>query len=101
MPAGNRPVHAVMIPRLQRAVATSSDSPFISKSAKISVNSASASPNLQLVRYLAQQPWVDSIAAAVRPPLSGTLRTLLVTPAGKNQLENAGFNQVSADYFRL
>jgi predicted permease len=64
-------------------------------------NRAQASPNLQLTQYLAAQPWVDSMAVAVRPPLGGSVRTISITLPGKNQTEAAGFNLVSAEYFGL
>jgi hypothetical protein len=65
------------------------------------INRTSDSPNLRLVRYLEEQPWVESVAVAARPPLTGSLRTIPITPTGKNQVGVAGFNLVSAEYFRL
>jgi predicted permease len=55
----------------------------------------------QLMQYLEQQPWVDSMALALRPPLGGSVRTIPMTPAGRNHVEAAGFNFISAGYFRL
>jgi predicted permease len=60
-----------------------------------------APPSQQLMQHLEQQPWVDSMALAVRPPLGGSVRTIPMTPAGRNQVEAEGFNFISTGYFRL
>jgi predicted permease len=57
--------------------------------------------NSRLVQYLATQPWVDSIAAAVRPPLGGTVHMISISLPGRYQTERTGVNLVSAEYFGM
>ena len=57
--------------------------------------------NARMMQYLAGQPWVDSTAAALRPPAAGASRSIQITIPGKSLTELAGFNLVSAAYFRL
>jgi predicted permease len=60
-----------------------------------------APPSQRLTQDLEQQPWVESMALALRPPLGGSVRTIPITPAGTHQGEAAGFNFISSGYFRL
>jgi predicted permease len=50
---------------------------------------------------LASDPSVQRVAAAWRPPLAGSLRTLRVVPAGNTVEHEAGFAAVSSEYFDL
>ncbi len=55
----------------------------------------------RLARHLATQPWVGSIAAAMRAPLSGKVRSIRVEPAGRASTVISGYNLVSPEYFEM
>ncbi|SPE28399.1 conserved membrane hypothetical protein [Candidatus Sulfopaludibacter sp. SbA3] len=56
---------------------------------------------VKLARQLAAQPWVDAVGAAMRAPLSGKVRSLLLTPAGHPSAMYSGYNRVSPEYFDM
>ena len=55
----------------------------------------------KLARHLQMQPWVSSIAAALRVPLSGRVRSTPLKPAGGQHMAAGGYNMVSPEYFSL
>ena len=55
----------------------------------------------RLARHLEMQPWVSSIAAGLRPPLSGRVRSTSLKPAGQERAATSGYNIVTPEYFEL
>jgi predicted permease len=53
----------------------------------------------KLARDLETQPWVARVAVALRAPLSGRARSVLVIPSGRTHAEASGYNNVSPAYF--
>jgi putative ABC transport system permease protein len=54
----------------------------------------------QILNRLVTEPWVETIAAAWRAPLSGKLRQVAVLPSGSRDQVRAGYNFVSPQYFQ-
>jgi ABC-type antimicrobial peptide transport system permease subunit len=55
----------------------------------------------RLARHLETQPWVSTVAAALRAPLSGRMRSTPLKPAGRNRAAASGYNMVTPEYFDL
>ncbi|MDR3703863.1 MAG: ADOP family duplicated permease [Candidatus Sulfopaludibacter sp.] len=53
----------------------------------------------KLARHLEAQPWVASVAVALRAPLSGRVRSVPLVPSGRTHAEASGYNNVSSEYF--
>lgn len=55
----------------------------------------------RMIERLLGDSRVEAIAATWRPPLYGPLRSVVVTPAGSNEVITAGFTVVSPNYFEI
>jgi hypothetical protein len=56
---------------------------------------------VKLAQHLTGEPWVESVAAVMRPPLAGRSRTVAMTPSGGNDEIATGYNRVSPEYFGI